>query len=332
MRWLEWLPQDPTRLIGGVETHVLSMARCLRAKGVQVEFSSDPAVLFDGGGFDIVRTHGDLLPKGYLWKVRPGPYRIHTLHGSALGQMKGLGETHRARHWKAFYREWSACVRADLVAGVHSDLELYRLTKRLGHAVVDMHNGWNASDGTEELPLGVESRLAGRWAFVGRGWDPVKGGDRVLAALERDPSLELVVVPGDGLPDHPRILKTGRLSAAQIRMLLRRCAGLLLPSRFEGFALVLLEALAEGVPVVATRVGGNASVERCDPRGLHWFQDPNDPELFLADLRRALDLDSAAQTQSRSEWNRAHLWSWEQCTDLLLDAVIKGRESAIRRE
>jgi len=83
LRWLEWTPQDPRKLIGGIETHALSMATCLEKRGVSVSFSSDPQVLLSGEGFDVIRTHGDLLPRGYLWRAQTGPLRVHTLHGSA---------------------------------------------------------------------------------------------------------------------------------------------------------------------------------------------------------------------------------------------------------
>ncbi len=323
MRWLEWLPHDPHKLIGGIETHVLSMAHGLRARGVSVEFSSDPEVLFHGQGYDVIRTHGDLLPKGYLWKVKRGPLRVHTLHGSALGQMHALNESHRARHWKALYREWVACHRANLIAGVHENLELMRFYSRFSGKTCVIRNGWDALSAEaspQELQLDLGA-LAQSWAFIGRGWDVVKGGDRVIQALQSSRELNIVAVPGEGLPDHPQVFKTGRLSASGVRQVLKHSQGLILPSRFEGFALVLLEALASGVPVVASRVGGNPFVEQCQPRGLQWFTHPDDPALFLQDLQRAQAENPSEERESRAEWNQAHLWNWQQCTDLLLERV-----------
>lgn len=333
MRWLEWLPHDPRSIIGGVETHVLSMARCLEARGVQVDFSSDPSVLLSGRGYDVIRTHGDMLPRGYLWRAQKGAFRIHTLHGSAIGLMRGRSEWHRFRHFKSFYREFSGSVRSDLLGSIHPELGLYRWLGRRAPRGVVHWNGWDggvindaASDVIHDIDL---TALARSWMFIGRVWDPVKGADRLLKALELDPSLELAVAPGDGLPDNPRVHKLGRLTSAQIRSVLARSRGLLLPSRFEGLSVVMLEALAAGVPVVASRVGGNPQVERCKPRGLHWFRSPDDANSLIGDIKNAACAPEDPERISRAEWNRAHLWSWEQCTDLLLQAVRAGME---RRE
>jgi glycosyltransferase involved in cell wall biosynthesis len=331
MRWLEWLPHDPRSIIGGVETHVLSMARCLESRGIEVEFSSDPEVLLAGRGFDIIRTHGDMLPRGYLLRVQKGPFRIHTLHGSAIGLMEGRREWHRFRHFKSFHREFSGALRSNLLGSIHPGLGLYRWFGRSATRGVVHWNGWNGIAAETPVPdaeLDI-TKLSRSWMFIGRVWDPVKGADRLIKALEIDPSLELAVAPGEGLPDHPRVHRLGRLTPVQVRAALARSRGLLLPSRFEGLSVVLLEALAAGVPVVASRVGGNPYVESCQPRGLHWFRSPDDAGSLIDDIQYATRQSADSERVARAEWNRAHLWSWEQCTDLLLKAVRVGME---RRE
>jgi alpha-1,3-rhamnosyl/mannosyltransferase len=55
-----------------------------------------------------------------------------------------------------------------------------------------------------------------------------------------------------GLMD-PRVMHFGYVSESQRRLLLRNCAALLFPSWFEGFGLPILEAMAAGVPVIASR-------------------------------------------------------------------------------
>lgn len=262
-RWLEWTLVDPRSIVGGVETHLLSMAACLEQRGYEVSYSSDPEVLFSGaderGQFDVVRTHGAALPKRYLFRVKCSSRtrRIHTLHGSSIGMMRGLREWHRVTHYKAFYREFCGCLKADRVASIHPGLFLCRWFRRLGRAVV-IWNGWDSSkylgsNLEESLPVASNS-----WAFIGRLWDRMKAADRVWRVLSTNPSLQLVAIPGDGVPDHPRVYKTGRLTPSGVSRALCSSLGLLLPSRYEGLSLVLLEALAAGVPVLVTRVGGLA--------------------------------------------------------------------------
>jgi glycosyltransferase involved in cell wall biosynthesis len=58
-------------------------------------------------------------------------------------------------------------------------------------------------------------------------------------------------------------------------------------SRMEGFGYVFLEALASGVPIVTTRVGGAA--ELVEPSGAGFICDPWHPEMFGGLLIRVLE-------------------------------------------
>jgi glycosyltransferase involved in cell wall biosynthesis len=66
-----------------------------------------------------------------------------------------------------------------------------------------------------------------------------------------------------------------------------------LPSRREPFGLVLLEAMAFGVPVVATRVGGIPEIIRSGVDGL--LVEPNSPSQLAETLRRVLRDPSLSQ-------------------------------------
>src|SRR6185295_18528307 len=59
-----------------------------------------------------------------------------------------------------------------------------------------------------------------------------------------------------------------------------------LPSRTEGMSNALLEAMAAGLPVVATAVGGNPEVVAPDGSGL--LVPPDDPEAMAAAVARLL--------------------------------------------
>ena len=103
---------------------------------------------------------------------------------------------------------------------------------------------------------------------------PVKRVDRVVDAFARvaaDRPARLLLV-GDG-PDRPavedRLRSIGLADRAvligtvdDLPALVRECAVLHLPSESESFGLAALEALASGVPVVASAVGGLPEVVR----------------------------------------------------------------------
>jgi glycosyltransferase involved in cell wall biosynthesis len=88
----------------------------------------------------------------------------------------------------------------------------------------------------------------------------------------------------------------------QLADLYRGAACVLLPSRYEGFGLPVLEAMACGAPVVATddpalrEVGGDAAIYA-------------DPGHFAEAVRRAV---RESEARSRAGIERARLFSWEE--------------------
>ena len=145
---------------------------------------------------------------------------------------------------------------------------------------------------------------------------PVKGVDVAMAAMARVRTPARLIVAGDG-PERARL---GTLVAGAIEMigavdhagrdeLLRRAAVVVVPSRVlpsgrtEGMPLVALEALAAGVPLVASAVGGLRAL--ADSIAL---VPPDDPEA----LARAIDTAiaspmSGAQLRAavaHLEWSR----------------------------
>jgi len=124
--------------------------------------------------------------------------------------------------------------------------------------------------------------------------------DALVRLREKRPGVQLTIV-GDGrdmialqarstalgIATHVRWL--GRLPAAELPQLIAAHAALVLPSRSEGTPRVLLEAMAMGRPIVATRVGGVPDIVRHGEDG--WLAPPGD----IAGLEEALDAVLAAQ-------------------------------------
>ena len=154
-------------------------------------------------------------------------------------------------------------------------------------AVRTIHNGVREID-LEPLPRPVGGSIVGS---VGR-LDEQKAYDVLVRALPELPDVTAVIVGegserdrlaelAHGLGVSERLVLTGW--SAEARRHLTTFDVFVLPSRFEGLPLVLIEAMLAGLPVVATDVGGVAEVVVDGTTGI--LVEPEDP----AGLARAVE-------------------------------------------
>ncbi len=107
---------------------------------------------------------------------------------------------------------------------------------------------------------------------------------------QRRPDLGLVLTGGghDGLRLPEGVRSRGVVNIEELATLYRRASAVVFPSRYEGFGLPVLEAMASGCPVVAA--SGTAVEEIADGAAVTFAADG--AEEFAHGILRALDADS----------------------------------------
>ena len=132
-----------------------------------------------------------------------------------------------------------------------------------------------------------------------------------------------------GLSDLDLVL-TGEVEDATLRNLYQRCAAFVLPSKYEGLGLPLIEAMACGAAVIA---GNNSSqVEVVGDAGLLVnAESPSDIAGRIAEVLR--DADFARDLGARG-LERSALFTWEKTARRAVDALsrVAGRRSRARKE
>jgi glycosyltransferase-like protein len=126
-----------------------------------------------------------------------------------------------------------------------------------------------------------------------------------------------VALAASGLPDGA-VIRTGPLPQALMPALYRAADALVFPSTKEGFGLVVLEAMASGVPVVISRIA--PFTEYLDDDDVAWC-DPQDTASIASAMTAALDrprrdalVARGFAVAARHDWSRvarAHLPAYE---------------------
>ena len=96
-------------------------------------------------------------------------------------------------------------------------------------------------------------------------------------------------------------------------------SALIYPSKYEGFGLPVLEAMAHGCPVLASNsssipeVGGGAAI----------YFNPTEPESLANAISGLLNSEEMSKRMALLGLERAKEFSWEKCVDKTLDAYLK---------
>lgn len=175
--------------------------------------------------------------------------------------------------------------------------------------------------------------------YVGR-FDPVKGVDRLLMAahqLRKQVDFQLVLVGGGGggaaedrklqslcrqLALNDTVLFAGRKFHHELPAYYSAADVLVLPSHYETFGLVLLEALACGTPVVAAQVGAVQDMVQNGVNG--WMVPDNSPESLAWGVQRVLNPEGFAQASAGRIRSTVEHYDWD-----LVVASIERKYTAL---
>jgi glycosyltransferase involved in cell wall biosynthesis len=172
-----------------------------------------------------------------------------------------------------------------------------RIAERIGiHGCICIPNGVDPdANGASYFASGsAEQRTL---LFVGR-LDKQKGIDLLLKSYANvAPRFKLVVVGGESrgdlLVERPDFVEfRGWLDGDELAQAYRSCDALIVPSRWEGFGLVAIEAMARGKPVFAADVGGLRDVISHQETG--WLFDLKQLDQTLRDIDAMPDEDLRA--------------------------------------
>ncbi len=234
-------------------------------------------------------VHGHFLrsvgPAAVALAGRLGVPCVLTAHGTDVRWLRsgGIQERYRAEML-------AACQAADSVIAVS------------GPMADDLRAAGVPADRILVIPMGVDAtrfvpgdRQAARRqlgiaqgarliVFIGAAI-PRKGFDVLAEALGQVDDVTCLAGGGGELASE-RIVQLGALDAAAVATLLAASDLLCLPSRAEGTPVGIMEALAAGRPVVATRVGGIPDQIVPGVNGL--LVDPEDPAALAAALEEGL--------------------------------------------
>jgi glycosyltransferase involved in cell wall biosynthesis len=293
--------------------------------------------------FDVTHLHSPFVPV-----IRKRTPTILTLHSTVRGMtplVRGLGVRSLASRLFGFFYsslEEKVMSNSDLVTVVsqHVAQDVRRFYRKRGKIVV-VGNGVDTSlfkpnekDDHNHIVL-----YTGRLEVSKGVYELVRSAALVL---RHDPTAIFVLI-GDGPCRHDLEKLVARLNLTDrfhfihkptfncLLQYYRSAFVYVLPSYYEGLPTVVLEAMACGVPVVGTKVGGIKEVVEDDETGI--LVPPKDPESLGKAILNVLSDSTLRNRMGRASRTRVEeKYSWERIADKFLacyEEAISGNLSMV---
>ncbi|HOX52133.1 MAG TPA: glycosyltransferase family 4 protein [Fibrobacteria bacterium] len=271
------------------------------ARGLPVSLFRE--MWFSARSAAILRRHGSgpLVTNGCITSVPADLNACHFVHTSWLasplhpGRLKRgpLGAYHYAYSWLNARWEVDAYASARTVVSVSEQVRRELMQVGIdGNRIVTIHNGVDSDEFCPRpaerlrfgLPEGVPLAL-----FAGDIRSPRKNLDSVLKAMREEPRLHLAVAGSLPSSPYPRMAAEMGLgdrvkflgSVGDMPALMASCDVFAFPSRYEACSLVMLEAMAAGLPVITCRNTGGAELV---PEDGGFLMDSSEDLVGLVDI------------------------------------------------
>jgi glycosyltransferase involved in cell wall biosynthesis len=200
-----------------------------------------------------------------------------------------------------------------------------RITERLGVAeeIISMIPG--AAGQAFHLKKTTSQQIRKPYFLTVGSFGPRKNSAVMLKAWqgvhERNPDIELRVVgthpQGKEIEPIPSVRFLGQLSDEQMCKEYQGALGFIYPSRYEGFGLPVLEAMACGTPVICAQV---ASLPEVTGNAALYF-NPDEPEELVAQMAALLQNNALREDLVRRGTGQVQKFSWDDSAQKVLSIL-----------
>ena len=310
----------------------------------------------EGVRYDVYHSHYWL--SGWvahaLQSLYPAPI-VHMFH--TLGRMKDLvarrpeeGEVGHRNYVEGQVMRWADCIVAATPRDKEQMVKLYGadpdpITVIPPGVDTDLFKPMDKAEARAALGIPVDQELV---LFVGR-IEPLKGIDTLIEAMalafkdntDLESHTRLAIIGGD-VSDDPAMMTAemnrlhdlraglgienlvtflGKQDQTSLPLYYNAAEALVVPSHYESFGMVAVEALACGTPVIASDVGGLSYIVE---DGVTGFLVPDQQPAILADrLRFLLQVEPLRRAFGRRAAAAAQQYAWSHVADQMIAQYVR---------